>query len=124
MNSVDLEAIRFEVIALSALRQRVVKENDTVGRLFASLRQDTTIPPSWDDLQRAETALQKKVPGFHLWYVPQERAYTLLPDLEYKPAPETHSGVCSQCERNVTALSPAGLCEGCTIQAMIESEQQ
>jgi hypothetical protein len=34
------------------------------------------------------------------------------------------AGVCIECERNCTELSPAGLCEGCTLQAQIEQEEQ
>jgi hypothetical protein len=85
----DLQAIRTELIALAELRQRVVKENDLVGRLFATMRQDTAPPPSWGDLNRAEKELESKVPGFYIWYVPTESVYTLLPNLEYKPAPES-----------------------------------
>ena len=31
----------------------------------------------------------------------------------------THGGECRECGRSVTALSSGGLCEGCTMEAMI-----
>lgn len=43
--------------------------------------------------------------------------------LAHEQGAGVYSGVCVQCERDVTALSPAGLCEGCIMQAIIESEQ-
>lgn len=90
---VDVEALRTELLALTALRRRAVRENDVVGRLFASLRQDTTPPPSWDDLQRAGAELERKVPGFIVYYVKEGDMFTLAPDVTYteqrQDAPET-----------------------------------
>lgn len=80
---VDVEALRTELLALTALRRRAVRENDVVGRLFASLRQDTTPPPSWDDLQRAEAELERKLPGFIVYYVKEGDMFTLAPDVTY-----------------------------------------
>lgn len=35
-----------------------------------------------------------------------------------------HDGVCVECERTVTALNSAGMCEGCTMQAAIDAQER
>ncbi len=42
----ELETIRKELLSLTTLRQRALKDNDLVGRLFADLRQDKTPVPT------------------------------------------------------------------------------
>ena len=79
------DSIRTDLLALTALRQRVVKENDLVGRLFATIRQDAEPPPSYADLDKAVAELEKKVPGFYVWYFPGEKAYGLFPNTDYTP---------------------------------------
>lgn len=36
----------------------------------------------------------------------------------------THGGVCAVCERTVTVLGSAGMCEGCTMQAAIDAQER
>lgn len=74
-----LNTIRQELNALTMLRRRVVKENDLVGRLFADLRQDKAIPPSWDDLRVTEEKAQALAPGFYVHYSVEDDSYVLLP---------------------------------------------
>jgi hypothetical protein len=80
-----LNSIWRELIDLTILRRRVVKENDLVGRLFASYRQVDTTPPTWEQLEKAKAALEKKVPGFYVWYSKEEDEYCLLPDTSQEP---------------------------------------
>lgn len=56
---------------------------------------------------------------------PDQRIFADLCQAYYETAEEvakeeTHLGTCLQCDRFVTALSPAGLCEGCVMEAMID----
>ena len=87
----ELETIRVELLALTALHKRVVEGNDLVGRLFASLRNDETPPPTYAELDIAVKELEKKVPGFYVWYYPEEKTYGLFPEAGYTPTPETES---------------------------------
>lgn len=97
-------SIRAELISLTELRRRVVKENDLVGRLFASMRQDETPPPSWDDLKRAEAALESKVPGFTLYYVREDDMFTLAADMTYTESQKGQEKPykCSECGKLLT----------------------
>lgn len=76
--------IRQALLRLSALRRRVVKVNDTVGRLFAPLMDKTDPPPSQNDLDQAVKDLEGQVPGYYVWYEPRHERYALIPktDLE------------------------------------------
>src|SRR6266542_889474 len=62
--------IRQALMQLTALRKRVLEANDTVGRLFASLSNDSSTPPSRDELDQAEKDLERQVPGFYVWFEP------------------------------------------------------
>jgi len=71
--------LRQELLELVGLRRRVVEENDTIGRLFASLREESTRPPSWNELEEKEKALEASVPGFSVWYAREFGCYVLVP---------------------------------------------
>jgi hypothetical protein len=73
------EHIRQALIQLTALRKRVLEANDTVGRLFASLSNDSSTPPSRDELDQAEKDLERQVPGFYVWFEPRHARYALVP---------------------------------------------
>jgi len=73
-----------ELRALTDLRRRVVAENDTLGRLFASMKHETAPPPTWAELEQAERALEAKLlPGLEVRYVASEDAYGLFPMSEF-----------------------------------------
>jgi hypothetical protein len=84
MNELN-KSIWRELIDLTILRRKVVKENDLVSRLFADYRQDKTPPPTFEQLEKAKLELEKKVPGFYVWYLKEEDAYCLLPDTSQEP---------------------------------------
>lgn len=71
------EELRKELIALTELHKRVDETNDTITGLFAPLLGITG--PTSDDLQKAKDTLQKKVPGFYVWYSTRDKSYALYP---------------------------------------------
>jgi hypothetical protein len=68
-----------ELLELAGLRRRVVKENDPIGRLFASMREESNRPPSWNELDEKEKALEVSVPGFSVRYAREFGCYVLVP---------------------------------------------
>jgi hypothetical protein len=78
------EEIRQALWRLTALRKRVVKANDTAGRLFASLVDQAEPLPTHSDLDQAVRDLESQVPGYHVWFEPRHGCYALIPktDLE------------------------------------------
>jgi hypothetical protein len=73
------ERIREALIQLTGLRKRVLEASDVVGRLFASLSNDTNPAPSRDELEQAEKDLERQVPGFYVWFEPRHARYVLVP---------------------------------------------
>jgi hypothetical protein len=73
------EEVRQALLRLTALRRRVLKVNDTAGRLFAPLLDKTDPPPTHSELEQAVGDLQQKVPGYHVWFEPRHGCYALIP---------------------------------------------
>lgn len=70
------EEIRKALLALTELHKRVDETNGPIESLLG------ITGPTCEDLRKAKDELQKKVPGFYVWYSARDRVYALYPRSE------------------------------------------
>jgi hypothetical protein len=80
MNEAFSRELGANLVSLTQLRRRAVAGNDTLNHLFAALGRGDANPPTWEEVERAEHALEEKAPGLELRYVPQFDAYGFFGD--------------------------------------------
>jgi hypothetical protein len=80
------EQIRLELLKLSRLHRKVLRGNDTLGRLFRPLleKEGAEKQATWDDLEQAKNAFIQKMPGMVLAWQSELRLYGLFPIPDYK----------------------------------------
>jgi len=71
--------IRRDLLHLTTLRKRVLEAHDVIGQLFANRGNDSSTPPSWEELGRAEKDVEQQVPEFYVWFEPRHARYALVP---------------------------------------------
>lgn len=86
------EEVRLALWRLTALRKRLVKANDTAGRLFASLVEKAEPLPTHSELEQAVGDLQQKVPGYHVWFEPRHGCYALIPKTDQELERQQYNG--------------------------------
>jgi hypothetical protein len=73
------EEIREALLRLTDGRKRVLEVSDVVGRLFAPLIDQKSPPPTQRELEQAKEALERRVPGYWVWFEPAHARYVLVP---------------------------------------------
>lgn len=71
-----MDNIREALWDLTKMREKWVKQNDVLGRLFPS--EGLTMKQTDID-DRIYELEQHVVPGFHVWYEPNHKCYVLVP---------------------------------------------
>ncbi len=80
---------------------------------------DRSDAPELDDEEVARQEEYLRKAGY-----PIDTPINLSAESVARQEPETHSGVCKECERYTSALGPTGLCEGCVMQAAIDAMEE